>query len=81
MLAILQNCSHMVFADLALMLPFEMWMLTWVPSLEQLFRSQYNITLSLQIMRAFLLREGVLAAGDFKQKEAKQHCDEIIRKI
>lgn len=47
MLAILQDCGHLVWQDVALLLLLEFRILYQTGSFEQLFRSQYYIQLSI----------------------------------
>ena len=71
MIAILQNCSHLVFTDLALLMVFEFRIFTWTPSVEQMFRSQYNIQLTLDCIRAFLVNGKVVRFDDTIEDQAK----------
>lgn len=58
--AILKDCSHCVFTDLALLMPLEFYLLTLTPSLEQLFRSSYNLNLTGQLIKLFILQNNIV---------------------
>mmetsp|Transcript_8722 Transcript_8722/g.14797 ORF Transcript_8722/g.14797 Transcript_8722/m.14797 type:complete len:114 (+) Transcript_8722:1315-1656(+) len=92
MLAILQDCGHLVFTDLSLLMLLEFWVLTLTASLEQVFRSQYNLQLTLECVRVFMIRNDLvknplklgraeLEKEGLKGRDLRKYADEQMKKM
>jgi len=67
LLCLLNDVSHMAFADLSLLLLLELRIINFTPSFAQVFRGQYNLKLVIDLTRAFFMRNRVgLETGKYE---------------
>lgn len=62
------------------MMLVEFYIFTYIPSIDQIFRSQYNIQITLDLINAFLLKNKVLDE-DLTEAERTQAYEHVTSKL